>query len=228
MLQEAKSLAIAEAPLDASGSTATASPQAEPNLHEQLTKLLGPVSPSLSAANAGPQLQHNPLAAKSPGHVPVQQLPLQQQGLLTAQDTYDLSVKALQLALNQPHYQAGFVVDGVGSKHLPSVAFAARCLLQALGLQNKALLPPDPAARSTSGAGANAAGKAAPAGAATKPSRPTGGSRPSSSKPGPRASLMPEPPPAVLDLSKPDVWEGPQQVRSCHIALTGTGGAAVL
>jgi hypothetical protein len=123
------------------------------------------------------------------------------QGQLTVPEVHEVAVKALQLALSQPQYEAGFVLDGVGSKHLPGAAFAARCMLQAVGLQNKALLSAEPTAASLSASGA-----------ASKTAKRAKGSRPSSSKPGARNSLVPEVPPAIVDLSKPDVWEGTQQV----------------
>lgn len=168
------------------------------HLYEQLCKLLQPQAPQL-AAGASSQPPPASIAAKSSSQLPQQQ---QAQAQLTVTEMHEVAVKALQLALEQPQYQAGFVLDGVSSKHLPGPAFAARCMLQAVGLQNKALLPAEPAAAALSSSGAG-----------SKSTKPAKGSRPSSSKPGARASLVPEPPPAILDLSKPDVWEGAQQVR---------------
>jgi hypothetical protein len=177
--------------------TAPASSAGDAHLHEQLGKLLYPQAAHL-AAGAAPQPSQASTAAKNASQ------PLQQQhaqGQLTVPEVHEVAVKALQLALSQAQYQAGFVLHGVGSKHLPGAAFAARCMLQAVGLQNKALLPTEPTAASLSASGA-----------ASKTSKPAKGSRPSSSKPGARTSVVPEVPPAILDLSKPDVWEGTQQV----------------
>jgi hypothetical protein len=158
--------------------------------------LLYPQAAQLAAGGAV-QPQQGSTAAKNASQ------PLQQaHGQLTIAEVHSVAVKALQLALSQPQYEAGFVLDGVGSKHLPTAAFAARCTLQAVGLQNKALLPAEPTAASLSASGA-----------ASKTAKPAKGSRPSSSKPGARNSLVPEVPPAMLDLTKPDVWEGTQQVR---------------
>jgi hypothetical protein len=202
-LQEARALATAEhaaeptADSSSHDSTAPATLMPAALLHEQLFKLLHPQAAQL-AAGAASQPPQGSTAAKSGGHALQQQ---QAQAQLTVADMHEVAVKALQLALSQPQYQAGFVLDGVSSKHLPGAAFAARCMLQAVGLQNKALLPAEPAAASLSNSGAG-----------SKASKPAKGSRPSSSKPGARTSLVPEVPPAIMDLSKPNVWEGTQQV----------------
>jgi hypothetical protein len=113
------------------------------------------------------------------------------------QSVPDVLTAALQLALQQEQYSKGYIIDGLGSKHMQSDGVVARCLLQAVGLVCKSLHPPEPSPPPAS------------AGAAKGTKAP---SRPPSSRPGVKAAPVPEVVLPIMTFSSPDVWEGPQQV----------------
>lgn len=108
----------------------------------------------------------------------------------------------LQWVLQQECYSKGFIVDGLGSRHVTSAAVVARCVLQAVGLTCQDLQHAE--GNPVAGQAAAATAKAAKA-----------ASRPPSSRPGKlaaAAAAAPEPVPPILTFSKPDIWDGPVQV----------------
>lgn len=185
-------------------------------MKELLSKLFDPAADVAALVAAELQKAQQAAAAIAttarPSTAP-QAMQLPQPGQLTMNELVYVAVRALKLALMQPQYQSGFVLDGLKSKHLPHPVLAARCLLLATGLENKALQQAgslsEPAAfNSTSGSGSASVGKGkdkAPSAA------PKASSRPGSSKSGRGAALL-EPPNPILDCSKQDLWEGCQEV----------------
>lgn len=224
-MQEASSLIIAAAaaPVDDSipeeVEVQAGVPQFDPNLSDMLSKLLDPaagtaasVAVELSKVQQPPSASQS--AANSRASTPPQATQLLQPGRLTVAEIMYVASKALGIAIGQPQYDAGFILRGVQSEFLPHGALAARCLLQALGLTNKALQPSevqmDTLGRSPSGPGTVAGvgkGKDKSSGGAAVKSRPS-----SSSRAGARGSIASEPLHPILDLSRVDVWEGSQQV----------------
>jgi hypothetical protein len=170
-------------------------------LHKQLSRLLASPAavpdPGRDAANPVEKRAQSATGLsrnrKTQEHAPQQQ----QQQSPSAQEVQDILGMALKHALSQPQYQAGFVLDGFGSKHLQVPAMAARCMLQAVGL-HCINMPP---AESVNGAGSTIT--------ASKAKQQGKTSRPSSS----RAGIKPSPQlPGLLEITQPDLWEGVQKV----------------
>lgn len=200
LLQQAYSILQAEA-----ATTAVATPAASPGsprpgrnrqLCDQLAQLLF-CSSTVSAAEAGSLSPSSRLQAAAAAQRAAVGAGVAQHHQPAA---HDVVKAALQLALQQEEYSQGYIVDGLNSKHLPSAAVVARCLLQAAGLTCKALQPSE---GSPQGAAAAAAAKGVKAAS----------SRPPSGKPSSKAvPAAPEPVPPILSFTTPDVWEGPLQV----------------
>eukprot|EP00775_Hariotina_reticulata_P008964 gene8964-9139_t len=175
-------------------------------LHKQLSRLLA--SPA-AAPEAGPDItiavdKRAQSATGLTRNRKTQEQAPQQQQLPSPLEAQDIVLMALKHALSLPQYQAGFVLDGFGSKHLPVTAMTARCMLQAVGL-TCINLPP---AESISTAGSTAA--------TSKAKQQGKTSRPSSS----RAGIRPVPQlQGLIDITQPDVWEGTQKVHVVELAL---------
>lgn len=215
-LVEADTAAATEDTIPEDAEVQSAGCQYDPRVKEVLSKVLesSTTTAALITADLGKVQQAASVAQSAAASRSSIVLQPPQVGQLTAAQLVFAAVKALKIALDQPQYEAGFVLDNIRSRFLPHPAFAARCLLLAIGLENKALQqheglmePSGHSSLSGSGTGA-AAGKSkdkAPSAVAPKSS-----SRPSSSRSG-RGALL-EPPNPMLDFAKPDLWEGSQEV----------------
>lgn len=192
-LQQAKTAEAAAAAV-ATGAAAPAENPQQHQLAEQLSKLLF-AAPELNTAPASPTARAQS-ASKRPGTAAGAHADPQQHH---SPSVPEVVAAAFRVALQQEQYSQGYIVDGLNSKHLPSAAVVARCLMQAVGLSCKALQPPEPPAPPLS---ASAKAVKAP-------------SRPASSRPGAKGAAAPEPVPPIMTFAGPDVWEGTQQVRSC-------------